>query len=733
MGDRRCRFSAGLFVLLLGVFAAGEVHAKCKPPQVLCGGKCRYKDQCPKVPKVDPAIAACKKSKACKERGICKLDSKKQCRLVTPRSCKRSSECKVGGKCEPNPTRTGCGQSCPVGKSRTVDTNGQCCWQGQVWANGRCVGVPTSCPADLTLNPQSQSCEDPQCEVTGKQTANDGIRCCWPGQSWSRAKRACVGTPRCPEFHRVTKKGECRLDRAWKARYDSVAGVCRDNGGTVVKEVPICCWQGQAWSKIQKKCVGVPNRCPPDWVVKDGTCAPKADGVLQVLSSPAGQPVLLDGVAKGKTPLKLTLRPGTYTVTVGEGRMWTEQVVEVKPDETSLAEFQWGRLEVTSSVPGLAVLVDGEDVGKTPLSVAMTSRSLTVSVGFGLMQQSRRVEVQSGKTAKVDFRYGKLAIRSKPSGLQVRIAGQYKGSTPLTVDAAPGRYYVLVGQKLQKEQRNLVVEPGQTTRADFAPVDKSKANVTIVTEPPGADIRIKGRLVGKSPLLLRNQRVGSFVRYEASLDDDRYAGKDSFKVSRSKPKHTKKLKYERHLYGFGIGIRGAPLNSFDEDGAGFGVVANFSVNQAGPFYAYFEAGWMSQRLLDEDDVDTFHTSGEVSYAYRRYDPTCSLQERDSYSRTRTGLSCGDAHMAYIAVVQMVEDGLTLARNLDGVPPVFLGGGIGLGVYAELPYFVGGLLRLKAILVGLMSLTVDIRVSNGMNGEPMPSVVVGFGFRFDVAK
>jgi hypothetical protein len=46
---------------------------------------------------------------------------------------------------------------CPAGQLITVDTDGFCCWPGQVWSTRRhgCMGKPTSCPAGSHLAGES--------------------------------------------------------------------------------------------------------------------------------------------------------------------------------------------------------------------------------------------------------------------------------------------------------------------------------------------------------------------------------------------------------------------------------------------------------------------------------------------------------------------------------------------------------------------------------------------------
>jgi hypothetical protein len=95
---------------------------------------------------------------------------------------------------------------CPDGKAISSDTSGHCCWAGQVWSSGRCVGIPTSCPEPRIVANQEQECMLPQCPA-GMLRGADKAHCCWPGQAWSKSRQVCVGFPNCPKGFEVDGEG----------------------------------------------------------------------------------------------------------------------------------------------------------------------------------------------------------------------------------------------------------------------------------------------------------------------------------------------------------------------------------------------------------------------------------------------------------------------------------------------------------------------------------------------
>jgi len=91
-------------------------------------------------------------------------------------------------------------RACPRGQERNADTQGRCCWPGQIWHKGRCFGEP-QCPEALGLEPDParNTCRLVAC-ADGKKRLDktDPAACCWPGQGWSKLRAECVGAPRCP-------------------------------------------------------------------------------------------------------------------------------------------------------------------------------------------------------------------------------------------------------------------------------------------------------------------------------------------------------------------------------------------------------------------------------------------------------------------------------------------------------------------------------------------------------
>jgi hypothetical protein len=92
---------------------------------------------------------------------------------------------------------------CPPGQTRSETTAGQCCFSGQVWAEERCRGIPSSCPPRTRI--EGETCRPLDCEE-GTVRASDGVTCCYSGQV--AVAGVCRGVPTsCPAEHRVEGEG----------------------------------------------------------------------------------------------------------------------------------------------------------------------------------------------------------------------------------------------------------------------------------------------------------------------------------------------------------------------------------------------------------------------------------------------------------------------------------------------------------------------------------------------
>jgi hypothetical protein len=95
-------------------------------------------------------------------------------------------------------------------------------------------------------------------------------------------------------------------------------------------------------------------------------------GELAIVTHPSGAAVSVDGEAKGKTPLTLSLPMGTHEISVTRDRYSTiTQPVEVPAKLELTLKRPTATLHIDSEPAGGEVIVEGKPRGKTPVDVTL--------------------------------------------------------------------------------------------------------------------------------------------------------------------------------------------------------------------------------------------------------------------------------------------------------------------------------------------------------------------------
>jgi PEGA domain-containing protein len=253
--------------------------------------------------------------------------------------------------------------------------------------------------------------------------------------------------------------------------------------------------------------------------------AERRTGNLTIDSRPDGSQVLVDGEARGATPLKLALEPGAHTITIRSGS--DERVVpltiaagaevtqyfEIKPSEPIAVV---GSLSIATDPPGARVAVDGKPRGTSPLTVgdlAAEPHKITATNDAGSVE--RTVAVAAGSTTSVMFALPKtsgpvggwLSI-SAPFDVEVMENRDLIGTsgTSRIMLAAGHHELVLANRSLgYQEARKIEVTAGQTTTLR---VEAPKASVS-VNARPWAEIIVDGNNVGQTPIANIQVTVGT--------------------------------------------------------------------------------------------------------------------------------------------------------------------------------------------------------------------------------
>jgi len=210
-------------------------------------------------------------------------------------------------------------------------------------------------------------------------------------------------------------------------------------------------------------------------------------------------PLVLSGVTPGTHAVEIRLAgwdiwKGSTTAVRGS----TTQVI------ANLTHAAYS-LVVTSTPPGATVLLDGAAKGVTPLTLSgLKPRNYKVVVSLkGYAAVSRTVDLTDPTQAAQDFSlakaFGKLNITSDPTGAQVVLDGKAYGVTPLKIDPFPvGNYTLTLKLEGSKDITDVLsVNDGATLTRQYK-FDLALGGLAISTDPAGASITIDGQATGKT-------------------------------------------------------------------------------------------------------------------------------------------------------------------------------------------------------------------------------------------
>jgi hypothetical protein len=237
-------------------------------------------------------------------------------------------------------------------------------------------------------------------------------------------------------------------------------------------------------------------------------------GSATIISRPEGAQVLVNGQAKGVTPLTLTLPLGSYTLELQNGSLKRSLplvvesgfVVRQYVDLAPSAADGSGRLEIGSDPAGAQVAVDGVPRGVTPLAIATIEpgqHRVTISNADGTV--NRTVNVAAGATASVVATLtpagasgGWVAIQA-PFELQVLENGQVIGSSAMDRLMLPAGKHdlTLISDSFGFTTTVAVQVPAGRTAT--VPVTLPK-NTLSINALPWAEVSLDGQPLGTTPL-----------------------------------------------------------------------------------------------------------------------------------------------------------------------------------------------------------------------------------------
>jgi hypothetical protein len=105
---------------------------------------------------------------------------------------------------------------------------------------------------------------------------------------------------------------------------------------------------------------------------------------------------------------------------------------------------------------------------------------------------------------------GQLTVHTTPPGLEVSIAGEVKGRTPLTLDLLPGAYAVSIGSGAQQRVLNATIVAGTSLveRLEVVAASAATGALRVETDPVGLSVLVDGLAKGSTPLTVAELTPG---------------------------------------------------------------------------------------------------------------------------------------------------------------------------------------------------------------------------------
>jgi hypothetical protein len=173
--------------------------------------------------------------------------------------------------------------------------------------------------------------------------------------------------------------------------------------------------------------------------------------------------------------------------------------------------------EVTLSVgtlpAGIAVFVDGQPHGVTPLGVELPPGEHVVELRTDTERRRIPITLTAGGQVSQYFEFasagtgtaaatGELLVRTEPIGAAVTVDGKYVGRSPVSVpDLAPGTHTVVMQNDMGTQTERVIIENGRTASlvVSLGAANKATTAGWIRLDVP-ADVQIleNGRVVGSS-------------------------------------------------------------------------------------------------------------------------------------------------------------------------------------------------------------------------------------------
>ena len=164
-----------------------------------------------------------------------------------------------------------------------------------------------------------------------------------------------------------------------------------------------------------------------------------------------------------------------------------------------------------TELDGADVKVDGDSIGKTPLTVTLApgQHQIIVTANDGRSAE-QQIEVKSG-SKKLDLKIAlpeaggngesTLAVLSEPGNARVLVDGTVAGTTPFNGPITPGQHVIAVeADGRLRQERQVTARQGRDVQLSFSlPAMPKDPAISIESDPAGALVTIDNKERGRTP------------------------------------------------------------------------------------------------------------------------------------------------------------------------------------------------------------------------------------------
>jgi hypothetical protein len=208
--------------------------------------------------------------------------------------------------------------------------------------------------------------------------------------------------------------------------------------------------------------------------------------------------------------LKLTgekkgLDEGVYDLKIsGTNHHDTSLNIAIKAGDTTFLKVNLRpittKIQINTNPPGARISIDDQFKGYSPLEDTLIIGYHSLKITHkGYIDETHTIRLTENEPFIKNYTlrtHAKVWITSNPPGAKIILNGKYKGKTPQKIDLYTGPNILeLKKRNYETVKKTIEVTPGG--RYDF-PMKKKKYHLTLISFPPGADIKINGLPVGQT-------------------------------------------------------------------------------------------------------------------------------------------------------------------------------------------------------------------------------------------